>query len=672
MFTHTLLHRRARLLVALQVTVVVVAGCGGGGGGGHKMSPTVSMSVQPSSIVLGTSATLTWSSNAGTSCTAGGAWSGAEPASGTQVVTPDATGTFTYSVSCMGGSYAGSRSASATLTVTAPSAFTATSLVSDTAGTGALVTDANLLNAWGVAFGPTTFAWVANNHSETSTLYDGNGKAQPAAAPLVVSLPSSAGGTSFDPTGVVFNGGSSFVITASGQSGAAKFIFDGEGGMIGGWSPSVDSGNVVIAYVDAGGAVYKGLAIANNGSGDFIYATDFNNNKVDVFDSSFNKQTPTAASFSFADPTLPAGYAPFGIQAIATGAGGAMQIYVSYAQQSPPGFDNASGPGLGLVDVFDTNGNFVKHLVPVGGVLNGPWGMALAPADLGTLSGKLLVGNFGDGRINAFDPSTGQLVGTIKDAGGTAFSVPGLWGIAFGNDHNNQPHNTLFYAAGPNDEADGAYGRIDVGATPPTLNAPPVVGVSTTAGSLTGSVVVSATVQSSIGIAKVEFFANGTSLGVTTTSPYSVTWDTTSVSDGTYNLTATATDVDSNVGTSPVDTVVVANTTPATTLSDIQTLVFTPKCSGCHNGSNAPGGALPGSQDLRAGHSFASLVNVASQEQPALMRVKPGDPANSYLIQKLEGAAGISGSQMPLGGPFLDQATIDKVKSWIASGAPNN
>jgi len=116
----------------------------------------------------------------------------------------------------------------------------------------------------------------------------------------------------------------------------------------------------------------------------------------------------------------------------------------------------------------------------------------------------------------------------------------------------------------------------------------------------------------------------------------------------------------------------VANTTPATTLSELQTLVFTPKCSGCHDGSNAPGGALPGSQNLKAGQSFASLVNVASLEKPALMRVKPGDPANSYLIQKLEGAAGISGSRMPFGGPFLDQATIDKVKSWIASGAPNN
>jgi len=675
MFTHTFLHGRARLLAALQVAAVVVAGCGGGGGGGNggnQMTPAVTMSVQPSSIVLGTSATLTWSASAGTSCTASGAWSGAEPASGTQTVTPSATGTLAYSLSCTGGSYGGTGRASASLTVAAPSAFSATSLVSDTAGTGALVTDANLLNAWGVSFGPGTFAWVANNHSETSTLYDGNGKAQPAAAPLVVSLPSGPGGVSFDPTGVVFNGSSSFVVTAGGKSGAAKFIFDGEGGMIGGWSPSVDSGNVVITYVDAGGAVYKGLAIASNGSGDFIYATDFANNKVDVFDSNFTKQPSTATSFSFTDPTLPAGYAPFGIQAIANGAGGATQIYVSYALQSPPGFDNASGPGLGLVDVFDTNGALVKHLIPVGGALDGPWGMALAPADFGTLSGKLLIGNFGDGRINAFDPSTGQPAGTVKDAGGTAFSVPGLWGIAFGNDANNQPHNTLFYAAGTNDEANGAYGRIDLGATPPILNAPPVVAVSTPAGSLTGSAVVSATVQSSIGIAKVEFFASGTSIGIANTPPYAVTWDTTSVADGTYNLTATATDVDGNVGSSPVATVVVANTAPATTLSELQTLVFTPKCSGCHNGSNPPGGALPGSQDLRAGKSFASLVNVASQEQPALMRVKPGDPANSYLIRKLEGAAGISGSQMPLGGPFLDQATIDKVKSWIASGAPNN
>jgi mono/diheme cytochrome c family protein len=118
--------------------------------------------------------------------------------------------------------------------------------------------------------------------------------------------------------------------------------------------------------------------------------------------------------------------------------------------------------------------------------------------------------------------------------------------------------------------------------------------------------------------------------------------------------------------------VTVANTVAATTLTELQTLVFTPKCSGCHDGSNAPGGALPGSQDLRAGHTFASLVNVASLEQPAVKRVAPGDAVNSYVVQKIEGAAGISGGRMPQGGPFLDQATIDKVKSWINSGAPNN
>jgi len=670
MFTHSFSHRRVRLLVVLQAAAILVTGCGGGGGGmGGQKVPTVSLTAQPTSVVLGKSATLTWSSSTGTTCSASGAWSGNEPVSGTQAVTPAATGTLTYTLSCTGGAYSGSGQASVTVTVTPPSAFSATSLIADTAGTGALSTDANLVNAWGIAFGPTSPAWVANNHTESSTLYDGNGKAQPAAAPLVVALPDSPAAVSFDPTGIVFNGSTDFVVAAGGKTGPARFIFDGEGGMIAGWSFGVDAAHAVTMYTDAGGAVYKGLAIASNGTGNFIYATDFHNSKIDVFDASFTKQASTATSFSFTDSTLPAGYAPFGIQAIANGAGGATQLYVSYAQQAPPGNDNANGAGLGLVDIFDTNGTFVKHLVPVGGVLNGPWGMALAPADFGTLSNTLLVGNFGDGKINAFDPASGQLVGSIQNAGGTAFAVPGLWGIAFGNGANNQPKNTLFYAAGTNDEANGAYGRIDVGATPPVLNVPPVVALTAPAGNLSGTVTLSATAQSSINIAKVEFLANGASIGVATTSPYTVPWNTATVADGPVTLAATATDVDGNAGTSPGVTVTVANTPAATTLSQLQTLVFTPKCSGCHDGI---GGALPGSQNLTAGHSFANLVNVASQEQPGLVRVKPGDPANSYVIQKLEGAAGISGSRMPLGGPFLDQATIDMIKSWIASGALNN
>lgn len=667
------IHRSARALALCAGLVVAACGGGSGGGGMSTPPPTVSMSVQPTEIVLGQSATLTWSSNSGTSCSASGGWTGSEPASGTQTVTPSATGTVTYTLACSGGAYSGSTSKSATLTVTAPSGFSTTKLVAD--GVGAQSQDANLVNAWGIAFGPTTPVWVANNHSETSTLYDGNGKPQPFSAPRVVHLQAGIGGRSFDPTGIVYNATADFVMTASGKSAAALFLFVGEGGMVAGWAPSVDAANAVNVYEAADGAVYKALAIASNGTGNFLYAADFHNNKIDVFDASFTKQTPSGTSFTFTDPTLPAGYAPFGIQAIKNGPGGTTQIYVAYAKQAPPdNTDEQGGAGLGLVDVYDANGQFVTHLITAGGLLNAPWGMALAPADVGTLSNALLVGNFTDGHINGYDPVTGAFIGTVQDSAGQAFAVPGLWGIAFGNDANNQPHNTLFYAAGTNDEVNGEYGRIDLGA-PPILNAPPVVAVTAPAGSLSGTVTLSATVQDSIKIAKVEFFVNGaTSLGVgvLSGSQYTVQWNTTALPDGSATVSATATDIDNNVGTSPGVTVTIANTTPAATLTQIQTQVFTPSCSGCHNGSQPAGGALPGSQNLTAGNSYSNLVNVASLEQPGLMRVKPGDPANSYIIRKLEGTAGISGERMPQGGPYLDQATIDMIKSWIASGAPNN
>ena len=662
--------RRMRLLIIVPLVAVLAAGCGGGGGSDNSNMAAVTLSVDPTSIALGKTATLNWTASAGTTCTASDGWSGSKADSGNEVVTPAASGDVTYTLTCEGGMFTAGE-ASATLTVTAPTAFSATALVSDTAGTGALETDTHLVNPWGIAFSPTSPAWVANNHTASSTIYDGNGHAQPAGAPLVVNLPEGAGGVDFDPTGIVFNATHSFAISSNGASATAAFVFDGEGGMIGGWSPGVDADNVVVMYTDAGGAVYKGLAIANNGSGDFLYATDFFNNKVDVFDKDFAKQP--AASFPFTDPGLPDGYAPFGIQALPTGTNGATQIYVSYAQQEPPDNDDeADGPGLGIVDVYDTNGALVTQLIAAGGVLDAPWGMALAPDDFGTFANTLLVGNFGDGKINAFDPTSGELVGTLAAADGTPFAVVGLWGIAFGNDANNQPHNTLFYAAGTNDEANGQYGRIDQGETPPVLNAPPDVTVTAPEGDLSGTVTVSADAQSDISIASVELFANNASLGVLTTPPYSVQWDTTTVADGNVTLTATATDVDGNVGTSPDLVVTVANGPAAVTLSEIQAEVFTPICSVCHDGSNPPGGALPGSQNLTAGNSFSSLVNVASLEQPSILRVKPGDPDNSYIIQKLEGTPGISGSRMPFGGPFLDQATINKIRSWIQDGAKNN
>jgi uncharacterized protein (TIGR03118 family) len=641
-------------------------------------SATVSVVVKPTTITLGQSTVVNWTSNAGTSCTASGAWSGSLAATGTQTVTPTTAGAETFTLSCTGGGYGGGGKGSATLTVNAATAFSLTRLVADTAGGTAGNTDTNLVNPWGLSIPAGSFpAWVANNHTEKSTLYDGNGKPQPHAAPIVVSFPASGTGTPFDPTGIVFNTSTTdFTVSSAGTSGVAKFLFDGEGGMIAGWNPTVDGTHAITMYTDVGGAVYKGLAVAQNAGKSFLYAADFHNGKVDVFNSAFVKQTTSATAFTFADPGIPAGYAPFGIQAIANGAAGATQIYVTYAKQlAPDNHDNVNGAGLGYVDIYDTNGKLIKQLAATG-ALNAPWGLALAPSDFGSLSGALLVGNFGDGNINAYDPAAGTFIATVMDSGGKAIATPGLWGIAFGNDANNQPHNTLFFAAGTNNEANGSYGRIDVGAAAPVLNAPPVVTLTTPTGSLKGTVTLSATVKDSLSVAKVEFFAGSASLGVAAAAPYTVSWNTTTVPDGSVSLKATATDADGNVGSSAVNMVTVANTAPApsaVTLAQLQTQIFTPICSVCHTGI---GTTLPGVQNLTAGHTFANIVGVASVEQPGLLRIKPNDPANSYLIQKIEGAAGITGARMPFGcpttQPCLDQATIDQVKAWVSQGALNN
>lgn len=670
---------RSRLATGACAFALLLTACGGSGGstgyggsansGGSAPAPSTSISIAPSSIVLGQSATLSWSSTNSSSCSASGAWSGDQSTGGTAVQTPTAIGSVTFTLACSGaGSPASTKSA--TLTVTAPTAFTATDLVAEADGRGALTTDAHLLGPWGIAAGPTTAFWVANNRTASATQYDGNGKAQPTAAPLVVNFAPSASGVAFSPTGIVFNASTDFVVNGT-TSGASRFIFVGEGGMIAGWSPGVDRTHAITAFTAADGAVYKGLTIANNGSGNFLYATDFRGGKVDVFDAHFAKQPTSTTSFAFVDPTLPSGYAPFGIQALKTGASGAVQIYVTYAQQN--GTDNraqTNGAGLGLVDIFDTNGTLVTHLVTQGGLLNAPWGITLAPSDFGTLSSAVLIGNVGDGKINAFAPGSGTFVGTVTDAHGAALAVPGLQGMAFGNDTGDQPHNTLFFAAGIDDQTYGGFGRIDAGG-PPVLNASPVVTLTVPAGPLSGAVTVSASVQGNVAISKVDFFAGGIIIGSVTGAPFTFTWDSTTIADGTVALNAKATDVDGNVGVVAVD-VVVRNAPAPATLAQIQATVFTPLCAGCHSGSNPPGGALPGSQNLTAGNSFAALVGVASLEQPTVQRVKLGDADASYLMQKLEGAAGISGSRMPLGGPFLDQATLDQIKSWITNGAANN
>jgi len=329
-------------------------------------------------------------------------------------------------------------------------------LVSDGAISAAHV-DSNLVNPWGLVFNPSGFAWIANNGTQTSTLYDGNGVAQT----LVVSIPGASDGDA-NPTGIVYNGSADFVIHQGAASGPGVFIFDGEGGAIEAWAPNVNATAAIVAYDDGdGGAVYKGLALASVGAANFLYATDFHNNKIDVFDTHFAHVT---AAGGFADPAMPAGYAPFGIQNI----GG--NLYVTYALQQAGSGDEAHGAGLGLVDLFDPQGHLIRRVVNNGLALNAPWGIALAPSNFGALSNALLIGNFGDGVINAYDANTGAFISSMKTPDGHTIVLPGLWALVFGNGLNSQPSNSLFYTAGANDEADGVYGVIEMSSSSSTSN----------------------------------------------------------------------------------------------------------------------------------------------------------------------------------------------------------
>jgi len=323
-------------------------------------------------------------------------------------------------------------------------------LVSDGAVSADLV-DPALVNAWGLVASATSPLWVADNGTGLSTLYNGNTGAKVA---LTVSVPDA-------PTGVVFNGGTGFVVTSGSASGAARFIFATEEGTILGWSPSVAPTQAVVAVDNsAGGAVYKGLAIASTAAGDRLYATNFHAGTVDVFDAAFH---PVLGGFT--DAALPPGYAPFGIRHLGS------TIYVTYALQDADKHDDVAGVGHGFVNAFDTEGNLLRRVASTGR-LNSPWGLAVAPADFGTFSGDLLVGNFGDGHINAFDPGhfrgDGELRprGQLHAADGPPITIDGLWAIAFGNGAAAGPTNALFFTAGPFGEAHGLFGKLVVTTAP--------------------------------------------------------------------------------------------------------------------------------------------------------------------------------------------------------------
>jgi len=324
--------------------------------------------------------------------------------------------------------------------------FNVNPLVSDGAATPAPTTDTSLVNGWGLSAGPTTPWWTSNNGTNTSTLYSGTGSK----IALTVSVPGA-------PSGTVFNGSATdFVVSQNGKSGAARFLFDTEGGTILGWSPTVNGTTAIVAADRSStGAVYKGLAVA----ADHLYATDFHNGRVDEFDSTFKLVTGANA---FQDPKVPKGWAPFGIQTIVG------NIFVTYAKQDSAAHDDVAVPGQAYVDEYSPDGVLMASVVNSGkknAPLNSPWGLALAPADWSVFAGDLLVGNFGDGRISAYAPSGSKWVykGQLRMANGTPISVPGLWAIAFGNGAAAGPTDTLYFLAGPSDENHGLFGSITAG-----------------------------------------------------------------------------------------------------------------------------------------------------------------------------------------------------------------
>lgn len=308
--------------------------------------------------------------------------------------------------------------------------------------------DPHLINPWGIAFGPTSPAWVANNGTGTSSIFDGEGNA----SSLVVTIPASptVGGIG-KPTGIVSNNTTGWPVSSNGKSGPAIFIFATEDGTISGWAPSVNATNAIIAVDNStNGANYKGLTRGANGEKTLLYAANFFSGKVDVFDNQFHPVTLTG---TFTDPYLPAGYAPYGIQNING------DIYVTFAKQDDAKHDAVNGKGLGIVDVFDANGHFLRRIA-TGGALNAPWGIALAPASFGSFGSHLLIGNFGDGKINAYDTVRNQFRGQLHGPDGHSISIEGLWGLSFGDGSVNQPTNVLYFTAGPVDETHGVYGTI--------------------------------------------------------------------------------------------------------------------------------------------------------------------------------------------------------------------
>jgi uncharacterized protein (TIGR03118 family) len=339
--------------------------------------------------------------------------------------------------------------------------------VSDLPGLARLL-DPTLKNPWGISLSPNGGAfWVSSNGGGVSELYLGDVNGNPLSAPFKVTIP---GGS---PTGQVFNpnqpamangNSTDFSVTDGTNTAASVFIFASRTGAIAGWNPTVGapiqtpfgmlSGTAEVGFQANNGAIYDGLAIGTVGAAHFLYAADFHNGKIDVIDGQFHQVALGTQGFgTFADPNLPQGFAPFNIQNL----GG--KLFVTYAKQNAAATADVAGAGNGFIDVYDTSGHLLQRLVS-GGALNSPWGLALAPANFGNFSNDLLVGNFGDGTINAYNPTTGAFVGQMQDDNGNAIQIGDLWGLSFGNGVSSGPANTLFFSAGINSGRDGLFGSL--------------------------------------------------------------------------------------------------------------------------------------------------------------------------------------------------------------------
>jgi uncharacterized protein (TIGR03118 family) len=323
--------------------------------------------------------------------------------------------------------------------------YVQTNLVSDIPGL-APTTDHFLVNPWGIARAPAGPWWVSDNGTGVSTLYTGAGVPVeiPAGVQFVVNIPNAPGSSgNASPTGTVFNGSTDFH--------GDVFIFVSEDGIISGWNPAVNLLNAVIEVNHSATAIYKGVTIASFSGSNYLYAADFHTGVLEIFDKNF--QPFSFGVNAFVDPQIPDGFGPFNVQAIGNA------VVVTYAKQDKDAEDEVAGKGLGFVDVFTPNGTLLMRLES-GDWMNAPWGVALAPANFGELSNRLLIGNFGSGQIAAFDAEDGSFVSFLKQSPGAPMKINGLWGLEFGNGGPAGPTNSLFFAAGHANEHHGLFGTI--------------------------------------------------------------------------------------------------------------------------------------------------------------------------------------------------------------------